>query len=285
MMWLSSWRPFRPAVISLPNSLSIQAFSDPKNRMKNRHSNIPCWDHSRVILSESDDFVSANASDYIHANYVRSLRRDKISSLPKRPMDETIDDFFDMITQQNSRIIVVLTKIIENNEEKCYPYWSMKTNEIRKTRKYIVEVKEKFDKSGYMKYILRLINIKSGKNNGDISLFHYIDWPHNDIPQNVLQFLNFIKAINDEEQVPQQLVGHNLGPIVVHGSAGVGRTVSFCVIILCIDLSFCKIRCKVDDVLEYVWKMRYSDLPTVRQCEFIHFAIRNFIMLNKKIVC
>ncbi|VDK55612.1 unnamed protein product [Gongylonema pulchrum] len=101
----------------------------PKNVCKNRYKNIIPYDHSRIIL-ETDD---PESSDYINANHIEMLVNEypEFAGLNRRYIStqgclpNTIDDFWNMVWQQNSRIIVMITKEFERGRNKCCRYWPL----------------------------------------------------------------------------------------------------------------------------------------------------------------
>ncbi|BAF45545.1 GfV-C8-ORF1 [Ichnoviriform fumiferanae] len=258
---------------------SIEAFEKPENNVKNRRADVPCWDHSRVNLSNVDS-TAANDSTYIHANYVDAFSTERKFIATQAPMAQTVDDFLDMIWQNNCGNIVVLTKMVENNEEKCYPYWSTDMGD-KKSEKYTVTTIEIEEIDDYTKYTLQLENRKVAKDFPLISLYHYTHWSENGVPADgeptVYQFAGLVTAINIEYDEYCYCGGKFAGPIVVHGSAGAGRTGTFCAINYCVDQY---LRTKNVDVLRAVQRMRsmrHSSVMNADQYKFIFCVLKSFI--------
>ncbi|BAF45511.1 GfV-B43-ORF1 [Ichnoviriform fumiferanae] len=275
---LSHHHLFRSARMSSLICPTTQAFSDPENKMKNRSQSVPCWDHSRVKLSNSP------RSDYIHANWIKGFDGARKFIGSQAPMTETINDHLDMIWQTKSTIIVVLTKIYDNDVELCYPYWSSVVNNCRKTEKYIVETKKVIDRPGYTKYLLKLKNSEITNDSRDVSLYHYTNWPEHRTPENIIQFIDLIMAINNEQHVQSVFQGNFPGPIVVHDSDNVNCTGTFCAIDLCIDIWLMKKRFNVQAVVKYVRRMRHSSVPTVDHYFFIYRVLADFVNLDIEFV-
>ncbi|NXD94836.1 PTPRE phosphatase, partial [Chaetorhynchus papuensis] len=91
-----------------------------ENREKNRYPNILPYDHSRVILTQID---GVPASDYINASHIDGYKEKNKFIAAQGPKQETVNDFWRMIWEQKSAIIVMLTNLKERKEEKCYQYW------------------------------------------------------------------------------------------------------------------------------------------------------------------
>jgi hypothetical protein len=96
------------------------------NRTKNRYINILPYDHTRVkILNSYND----DSNDYINANFVAKSKYIACQG----PKDNTLEDFWQMVIERNVKTIVMLTKLIEKNKDKCAEYWP---NRIHSTINY-----------------------------------------------------------------------------------------------------------------------------------------------------
>jgi protein tyrosine phosphatase len=133
-----------------------------------------------------------------------------------------------MIDEQNSKVIVMLCKEIEGGKKKCANYWNDK-EEIGKFENYEITVTKEEEKQE-QEYIIREINLgykseekKSANKDKKITQIHFIGWPDYGVPniKNGNVFDHFIEII---EKVDEKRRG---SPVVVHCSAGVGRTGTF----------------------------------------------------------
>nr|AGQ20106.1 AsIV-cont00002-ORF2 [Apophua simplicipes ichnovirus] len=250
---------------------SIEAFSDAKNKMKNRSESVPCWDHSRMKLANSA------GSDYIHANWLSGYGSLKKFIATQGPLKETVDDFLTLLWQNDCGIVVVLTQLLEDNVVKCYPYWATDVNECRITDKFVVYTKKVMNRPHYVKYLLELRHSKAAKSRC-LSLYHYTDWPENDTPKSIAHIIELIKTINKERVTKMNF---NLAcapdPIVVHGSLGIGRTGTFCSIDLCFDYWLLEKQIDVEGVVRYVRKMRHSSVSNEKQYVFIWRVLAEII--------
>jgi len=105
--------------------------------LKNRYRDVVCLDTSRVKLeldshSKANENQLANSSDYIHANFVDGYKQKNAYISTQGPLDETISDFWCMIWEQCVLVIVMTTKVIEQNRIKCAQYWPLVKGEILK---------------------------------------------------------------------------------------------------------------------------------------------------------
>ena len=94
----------------------------PENRAKNRYKNILPFDHTRVILID----VEPDSTDYINAN--RILPDDEPTNkkayiATQGCKDNTRRDFWQMVWQEDTRVIVMTTKEVEKSKVKYANYW------------------------------------------------------------------------------------------------------------------------------------------------------------------
>lgn len=133
-------------------------FDNLKNAAKNRFNSIPYWYHSRVKLSKSN----SSKLDFINANYVNGWAKTNKFIATEAPFYDTIDDFWDMVWQNESEIIVVLTKIMEGDQQKCHPYWATNVDDVEVTKKYIVRTQKAIEEGDYVIYRLELKDVEIG---------------------------------------------------------------------------------------------------------------------------
>ncbi|XP_055637992.1 tyrosine-protein phosphatase 69D isoform X2 [Toxorhynchites rutilus septentrionalis] len=194
-----------------------------ENIHKNRYPDIKSYDQTRVKLSTMNGLCG---SDYINANFVIGYKERKKFICAQGPMDNTINDFWRMIWEQHLEIIVMLTNLEEYNKTKCAKYWPENINDSTQYGDLLITFSSD---SYYADYIIR--NIKVTKrivnSSGDemeetrhISQYHYLTWKDFMAPEHPQGITKFIKRINSEYSLQR-------GPILVHCSAGVGRTGTF----------------------------------------------------------
>ncbi|KAG8438408.1 hypothetical protein GDO86_008910 [Hymenochirus boettgeri] len=247
-------------------------FVDPKEYeilglvRKNRYKTILPNPHSRVCLT-SPDQEEDPLSSYINANYIRGYEEeDKVYIATQGPTVNTVGDFWKMIWQQRSTIIVMITNIEEVNE-KCTEYWPETKGIYEGIEVTISEVIRQND------YELRLISLKSGKEERNLKHFWYTSWPDQKTPD---QAPPLLKLVQDVEETIQQGKGKE-GPIVVHCSAGIGRTGCFIATsILCKQL---KNEGNVD-ILRTTCQLRLDRGGMIQTCEqyqFVHHVLSLFV--------
>ncbi|KAI6649681.1 hypothetical protein LOD99_6471 [Oopsacas minuta] len=238
------------------------------NKPKNRFANIIPYEHSRVKLS----FTGENYSDYINACYVDGYYSPQSYIASQGPMPHTIYDFWRMIWEKNIEHIVALTRVLEALKKKCEQYWPENEHESCLYGPMEVTLKRI---ERYTSYDIRILEVKHEDYDNEIRVviqFHFTMWPDHGVPifsSSLLTFINHTK----EFHIP----GKSQSPILVHCSAGVGRTGTF--IVLDYFLEHLKKNDKVN-VYKFVAQLRESRclmVQTKDQYMFIHDAIQDII--------
>ncbi|XP_077980927.1 receptor-type tyrosine-protein phosphatase alpha-like [Glandiceps talaboti] len=209
----------------LPRSsrqVTVEASNRPVNKRKNRYVNILAYDQSRVTLSVVDNDPD---TDYINACYVDGYKSPNKFIASQGPKDETVDDFWRMVWEQESATIVMVTKLFESNREKCAKYWPDEGSE-----EYGDLEVTALDTAILADYTIRTFNIchlSMPEDMRKITQLHYVSWPDFGIPSSPIGMLNFIKRARAIDMAAD---AKTVGPMVVHCSAGVGRTGTFIVL-------------------------------------------------------
>ncbi|XP_029944047.1 receptor-type tyrosine-protein phosphatase S isoform X17 [Salarias fasciatus] len=230
------------------------------NKPKNRYANVIAYDHSRVLLSAIDGIPG---SDYINANYIDGYRKQNAYIATQGSLPETFGEFWRMIWEQRSAIIVMMTKLEERSRVKCDQYWP-----TRGTETYGLIQVTLLDTVELATYCVRTFALfKNGSSEKrEVRQFQFTAWPDHGVPEHPTPFLAFlrrVKACNPPDA----------GPMVVHCSAGVGRTGCFIVI----DAMLERIKHeKTADIYGHVTLMRAQRnymVQTEDQYVFIHDAL------------
>uniref|UniRef100_A0A671SF47 Receptor-type tyrosine-protein phosphatase O-like n=1 Tax=Sinocyclocheilus anshuiensis TaxID=1608454 RepID=A0A671SF47_9TELE len=248
--------------------LSHEAADLPVNRPKNRYTNILPYDFSRVkLISLHND----EGSDYINANYIPGYNSTHEFIATQGPLPETRNDFWRMVLQQKSHIVVMLTQCNERRRVKCDHYWPF-TEEPVAYGEITVEMLSETDSP---EWTVRNFRLGYADETQDVLHFNYTSWPDHGVPT-----VNAIESILQFVQIVRQQVSRTKGPIVVHCSAGVGRTGTF----IALDRLMQHIQeHEYVDVLGLVSDMRshrLSMVQTEEQYVFIHQCV--LLMWKKK---
>ncbi|XP_035850033.1 receptor-type tyrosine-protein phosphatase S isoform X44 [Sander lucioperca] len=234
------------------------------NKPKNRYANVIAYDHSRVLLSAID---GVPGSDYINANYIDGYRKQNAYIATQGSLPETFGEFWRMIWEQRSAVIVMMTKLEERSRVKCDQYWP-----TRGTETYGLIQVTLLDTVELATYCVRTFALfKNGSSEKrEVRQFQFTAWPDHGVPEHPTPFLAFlrrVKACNPPDA----------GPMVVHCSAGVGRTGCFIVI----DAMMERIKHeKTVDIYGHVTLMRAQRnymVQTEDQYVFIHDALQEAI--------
>uniref|UniRef100_A0A8C3XHX5 Receptor-type tyrosine-protein phosphatase S n=1 Tax=Cyanoderma ruficeps TaxID=181631 RepID=A0A8C3XHX5_9PASS len=233
----------------------------PCNKFKNRLVNIMPYESTRVCLQP---IRGVEGSDYINASFIDGYRHQKAYIATQGPLAETTEDFWRMLWEHNSTIVVMLTKLREMGREKCHQYWP-----AERSARYQYFVVDPMAEYNMPQYILREFKVTDARDGQSrtVRQFQFTDWPEQGVPKSGEGFIDFIGQVHKtKEQFGQD------GPISVHCSAGVGRTGVF------ITLSIVLERMRYEGVVDIFQtvKMLRTQRPAMVQTEdqyhFDHYA-------------
>ncbi|XP_061093446.1 protein tyrosine phosphatase receptor type Ma isoform X15 [Conger conger] len=230
-----------------------------ENRMKNRYGNIIAYDHSRVRLQALE---GEQSSDYINANYVDGYHRPNHYIATQGPMQETVYDFWRMIWQENTATIVMVTNLVEVGRVKCCKYWPDDTEIYRDMKVTLIETQL------LSEYVIRTFAVeKRGAHEiREIRQFHFTGWPDHGVPYHATGLLGFVRRVKSKSPA-------NAGPMVVHCSAGAGRTGCFIVIDIMLDMAEREGVVDIYNCVRELRSRRVNMVQTEEQYVFIHDAI------------
>uniref|UniRef100_A0AAZ3Q990 Receptor-type tyrosine-protein phosphatase epsilon n=1 Tax=Oncorhynchus tshawytscha TaxID=74940 RepID=A0AAZ3Q990_ONCTS len=221
------------------------------------------YDHSRVVLTQLEGNL---CSDYINASYIHLM-----DCCVPGPKQDTVADFWRMIWEQKTATIVMLTNLKERKEDKCYQYWPDQGCWTYGNVRVAVE-----DFTVLVDYTIRKFCIQYQASDGTkpsrlVTQLHFTSWPDFGVPFSPIGMLKFLKKV-------KTVNSSFAGPIVVHCSAGVGRTGTFIVIDGVIDMMH---REQKIDVFGFVSKIRDQRSQLVQtdiQYSFIYQALLEYYL-------
>ena len=185
----------------------------PVNKFKNRLVNILPYESTRVCLQP---LRGEEGSDYINASYIDGYRYRNAYIATQGPLNETVEDFWRMLWEHNSTIIVMLTKQREMGREKCAQYWP--SDRSARYQCFVVDPLAEYNMPQYLLREFKVTDARDGSSR-TVRQFQFTDWPEQGVPKSGEAFIDFIGQVHKtKEQFGQE------GPITVHCSAGVGRT-------------------------------------------------------------
>ncbi|XP_051544672.1 receptor-type tyrosine-protein phosphatase R-like isoform X1 [Myxocyprinus asiaticus] len=235
----------------------------PNHGSKNRYRTILPNPHSRVLLKtkNTNDLLSS----YINANYIRGyLGDERVFIATQGPMINTVNDFWQMAWQEDCPVIVMITKLKEKNE-KCVLYWPEKRGIYGKVEVFVNNVKE------CDHYIIRSLILKHGGQSRKVQHYWYTSWPDHKTPESAGPLLQLVNDVEEDRRTST-----SSGPVIVHCSAGIGRT--GCFIATTIGCRQLQLE-GVVDVLGIVCQLRTDRggmIQTEEQYEFVHHALSLF---------
>jgi len=222
---------------------------------KNRYPDVLPLENTRVRLSpqnfEGSDFINAN---HVLGNYIAC----------QAPILSTFSDFWRMIWEQGTSIIVMLTKLFEAGRTKAHMYWP---NSFFKFGELTIT---KLEEHEFEFFVLRRFLLAKGDNSRIVFQLHFTAWPDQGVPSSTKGIRQLVKYVN-------MIRSPRDSPIVVHCSAGIGRTGSFIAIHHTIS---CLVQGQPEpNILELIYQMRTERIgmvQTEKQYEFIYQAIMDW---------
>ncbi|XP_028402574.1 receptor-type tyrosine-protein phosphatase S-like isoform X6 [Dendronephthya gigantea] len=247
----------------LPKNMnsSWEVSKKPFNKAKNRYGNIVTYDHSRVVLSGDEN------KDYINASYIDGIK-EKSYIACQGPRANTVNDMWRMVWEQRSYSIVMVTSLVELGKPKCEKYWPDSGSEMYGDIEVTLMKTEEF---AY--HVTHTLQLKKDNEEREVRHYYFQSWPDHGVPKYPTQLLAFRRLFRTHHM-------QQSGPIVVHCSAGVGRTGVF----LAIDTILDKLDQGVInsiDVFGHVCAMRerrMNMIQTLDQYIFVHDAILETIL-------
>ncbi|KAL5486725.1 hypothetical protein EMCRGX_G019242 [Ephydatia muelleri] len=241
----------------------------PCNQVKNRFCNILPYDASRVKLKELNGIPG---SDYINASYIDGYNCQNIYISTQGPTDETVNDFWRMVWEKRLGTIVMLTKCIENGREKCAQYWAS-TNGNHETAQFKVAT---ISATQFADYTITSLVVSDKEKSEDEPLhvkhFHFTSWPDHGVPDTPSSLVSFIKYVQKNRKFTEE------SPLLVHCSAGVGRSGTFIALHILLERIKTEDSINVFECVNQMRKRRPFMVQSLDQYVYIHDAILEQIM-------
>jgi len=244
-----------------PNSTSI-AFKV-ENKKKNRYPDKLPYDHNRVLLNA---LVNGSNSDYINASTVMDHDpRNPAYIITQGPMTHTVADFWQMVWEQGSVVIVMLSRLAENGYQLAQRYWPEEGSE----QYHIFEVHLVSEHVWCDDYLVRSLYLKNSQTGETrtVTQFHFLSWPDSNIPTSTKAILEFRRKVNKSYR------GRSC-PMIVHCSDGVGRSGTYVLIDMVLNRMM-KGSKEIDiaATLEHIRDQRSGMVQTRSQFEFCLMAV------------
>uniref|UniRef100_A0A0N5AZD9 protein-tyrosine-phosphatase n=1 Tax=Syphacia muris TaxID=451379 RepID=A0A0N5AZD9_9BILA len=296
----------------------------PENREKNRYSDKHTFDDTRVKLKHPEGSLE---SDYINANYVNGYKNKKKFIATQGPKDSTQNDFWQMVWQQDARVIVMITKLQEGSLRQCSQYWPDRHStkaygeyEVRHTAEnicsdYVIRefemrlAKKQHSANGFLNgqsavvtyvadhengvtvepsavTVTRPVSEHGSEKSAKISInyenlftntknlqeprkivqYHFTSWPDFGTPKCTTSFLRFVHRL-------RSLDDFNTHIVIVHCSAGCGRTGTFIAIDSLLDQCVEKDKVNIFGFVSHLRNARGGMIQTADQYQFVYRAL------------
>jgi len=247
----------------------------PLNRPLNRWHNVLPADGTRVKLNPMFE-----GTDYINANHVIVPEAFRAFILTQGPLPETLGHFWNMVWQQKSEAIVMLCKTVEGNACKCAHYWPRNSSPIMGTSAEpimipaangggggleirLLETTEEADSDAR----IRVMELTCEDRRRIVTQYHFQTWPDFGVPATPDTFLSFLRLVSRRHPSTHDK------PNVVHCSAGIGRSGTFCLVDSCLQIMARSGRpMNQDEILKHLLKMRRQRDGQVQTPDQLKFA-------------
>ncbi|XP_021710456.1 phosphatidylinositol phosphatase PTPRQ [Aedes aegypti] len=252
----------------------VTFFVAKENERKNRYLGIFPYDGNRVPL-ECDDIVTEEedeeVNDYINASFIDGYKYQREYIATQGPKKETCFDFWRMILQYEVETIVMLTQTVENDRIKCYQYFP-RFNQTLRFRDVAVKCTQELNLSFYQK---RLFLVSRDNLTRPVFHYHFLAWPDHGCPASASDLIKFIKIIRSERK--------NLAlPVVVHCSAGVGRTGTLIALDIILQRIQQEKKINIYETVKQLRSQRVKMVQTSEQYAFLYHACLEYTTRNNR---
>ncbi|KAF0311498.1 Tyrosine-protein phosphatase non-receptor type 7 [Amphibalanus amphitrite] len=228
----------------------------PGSEDRNRYANVLPVPETRVVL---DQKTGAPNSDYINANYVRGPKDEpQFYIATQGPLESTVNDFWRMIWETQSKVVICLTDIVERGVRRCAEYLppSEALDRHRLYGDFQVTLMAKTKKD---KFVVSTIQLKNMDSNlfREVTHLWYSGWPERGVPSDLDSMVEFL-------QEARRAMKTNIGPTVVHCSPGTGRTG----VLLACDICMRQFDAtRTTDIMRTVFRIRHDRAGAVQTRE------------------
>ncbi|XP_067936996.1 tyrosine-protein phosphatase non-receptor type 9-like [Watersipora subatra] len=255
------------------------------NSSKNRYGDIPCYDGTRVKLNSGD----TDATNYINASFVNGYRHKQAYICCQGPLERTCNDFWQMVWQENVRVIVMTTRYIfksltkEKGRVKCSNYWPESEHEAHQYKGYFV-VNTKIRTSE--KYNISSLILRCDQTEKIRLVYHvlFLAWPDYGVPacpDDLLQLIYRTRQLQEKgvklAEKEDNWAGHPHGPpLIIHCSAGVGRSGTFMCVDICMRMLDEIQKTNIEEIVKALRTQRAFAVQTAKQFIFCHLAVLQY---------
>ncbi|KAG8451399.1 hypothetical protein GDO86_003564 [Hymenochirus boettgeri] len=225
----------------------------------------PNYERHRVRLHPLQAECS---SEEINANYIdirinrEGYHRSNHFIATQGPKQDMIYDFWRMVWQEHVSSIVMMTKLVEVGRVKCSKYWPDTSDTYGDIRITLLNTET------LAEYCVRTLTLerRGYTVRHEVKQFQFLSWPDHGVPFHATGLLAFIRRV--KSSTPP-----DAGPVVVHCSAGAGRTGCYLVLDVMLDMAECEGVVDIYNCVKTLCSRRINMVQTQEQYVFIHDAI------------
>ncbi|PIK54594.1 putative receptor-type tyrosine-protein phosphatase kappa [Apostichopus japonicus] len=237
------------------------------NRKKNRFRKMFTYDHSRVVLEK---LMEEPDSDYYNASYILDQRGETSLIASQAPNKASLNDFWRLIWQEKVSTIVMLTNLTEYGKDRCTQYWPNQEGGSKSFGHIVVSWATTVHFADFDVKELHVVNENKMQT---VYQLHYTTWPDMDVPTDFIPITELIKHT-------KLLHNHKKSPVLIHCSAGVGRTGTFISIYCLMEVIKTEREINVFSFVETARKNRINMVQTEKQYNFIYESLVDFYLTS-----
>ncbi|XP_029911267.1 tyrosine-protein phosphatase non-receptor type 18 isoform X2 [Myripristis murdjan] len=243
-------------------SLSSEAGALKENIKKNRYKDILPYDQTRVVLSL---LTSDSDRDYINASFIQGATAGRRYIATQGPLSSTLLDFWRMTWQHGVKVIIMACREVEMGKKKCECYWAP-LNQSTSFGPFTVcnqgETRPNED------IVIRTLTVTYQQETRPVCQYQFLSWPDHDVPSEAARVLNLLDRARSTQ-------GASTSPLLVHCSAGCGRTGVICALDYIYDLLVTKLTpdFSIMQIVLQLRRQRPSAVQTKDQYQFIFTAV------------
>ncbi|XP_070696460.1 tyrosine-protein phosphatase non-receptor type 18 [Pempheris klunzingeri] len=242
--------------------LTTEAGALKENIKKNRYKDILPYDQSRVLLSP---LSSDSDSDYINASFIRGASSDHRYIASQAPLNSTVTHFWGMIWEHKVKVIVMACREIEMGKKKSECYWAP-VHQLAAFGPFTVYTQGETRPNEDL--VVRALTVSHQQDSHSLIQYQFLSWPDHDIPYEASGVLDLLERVRSSE-------GGHTSPLLIHCSAGCGRTGVICALDYIHDLLVTKKITADFSIMKIVLELRSqrpSAVQTKEQYQFIFTA-------------
>eukprot|EP00039_Didymoeca_costata_P010569 m.142637 g.142637 ORF g.142637 m.142637 type:complete len:727 (+) comp14883_c0_seq3:173-2353(+) len=252
-----------------------------QNKTHNRYLDIIPNPDTCVTLQVPDGDNSDGGGTYINANYIRGHDNinKKVYIAAMGPLPTTVQRFHQMIWENKAPAIICLTGLIEKGRQKCALYWPLKEDTSETYGEFILTSKKVEHKSGFIE---NLLEVKYKGETRNIMHWWYNTWPDHDVPRDAdgAIYTDDLLDMNFRINNYVKKLGKDVGPMVVHCSAGVGRTGTYIAIDHGLKQLKTENKCDPLDIMKALRQDRCAMIQHCSQFFFVHDGITRWAQMT-----